>query len=142
MKKRKLETEIQFDFTLLGLITSMKEYTLAWHINKTLEVELVKEKDIEIEFVSKSNILISNYLHHSMHCYYRILRNKSINQFDDENAYIVPELRRFDFLLLAKGYEDTVTLDELKKRIGSIPKVQFVQAFAVDKLKSRENLIF
>jgi hypothetical protein len=142
MKRKKLEANIDFNFTIIGIISPLKEYKLAWNINNTLDIQLIKEKDIEIEFLKAQNLLISNYLYETEHSYYRIFKNRSINEFDDKPAYLVPELNRFDYLILAHGFQDTYSMHELKNLISSIPKIQYVQDFPVDTLKSKENLIF
>ncbi len=142
MKRKKLEANIDFNFTVIALISPLKEYKLAWSINHVLDIQLIKKKDIEIKFLSSQNLLISNYLYQTEHSYYRILKNRSINEYDDRPAYLIPELNKFDFLILAQGFEDTLSLNELKSKINNIPKIQYVQAFDVDALKSKENLIF
>ena len=57
-------------------------------------------------------------------------------------AKLIPELKRFDYLILVQGFDDTFDTNDLKSRLSSVPKVQYVQSFLVDDLKSRENLIF
>jgi hypothetical protein len=86
--------------------------------------------------------VISNYFYETEHSYYRILKNKSINEFDEKPAYMMPELNNFDYLILAQGFEDSLTLRKLKDTIAAIPKMQYVQTFDIDALKSKENLIF
>jgi len=142
MKRKKLEADIDFDFTVIGLICPLKEYKLAWYLNTALDIQLIKESDIEIEFLKKQNLLISNYFHQTEHSYFRILKNKSINEFEEKPAYLIPELNKFDFIILAQGFEDSYSLVELKDVIGNIPKIQYVQTFPIDSLKSKENLIF
>ena len=48
MKKRKLEADFTYDFSLLGIITAVKEYKLAWELNRFLEVDFVKSDDIQL----------------------------------------------------------------------------------------------
>jgi hypothetical protein len=142
MRKKKLEADINYDFSVIGMITPMKEYKLAWYINKVLHIQLIKENDIELDFLKSSNILISNYFHETEHSYFRLLKNKSINDSDEKPAYILPELMKFDYLILTQGYEAAITLQEMKKALNQIPKVQYVQVFQIEDLKSKENLIF
>jgi len=142
MKKRKLEAEFDYDFSLFGMITALKEYKLAWLINTSLNVQLDKAKDIEIDFLKSDNLIISNYLFQTEHSYLRLLRNKSMDQFDENSIYLMPELKRFDYFMLVSGFEDSLSNEVLKEKISLIPKVQYVQIFAVDSLKSKENLIF
>lgn len=142
MKKKKLDAEINYDFILLGLISPLKEYKLAWSINQSLKIQLSKQSDIELEFIKAKNLLISNYTYETEHSLLRLLKNKSINEFVDKPSFLVPELKRFDFLIQAFGFEDTFSAQDLKNKVSDVPKVQFVQNFVIDELKSRENLIF
>jgi hypothetical protein len=142
MKKKKLEADISFDFALIGLITTLKEYKLAWHLNAALGIQLAKDRDIEMEFEKTQKIVISNYFHETEHSYIRMLKNKSISVFDEKPAFMIPELNNFDYLILARGFEDRMTLAKLKDTIAAIPKMQYVQIFDTDTLKSKENLIF
>jgi hypothetical protein len=87
MKKKKLEADINFDFTVIGLITTLKEYKLAWHLNAALGIQLAKERDIEMEFVKTQNIVISNYFYETEHSYIRMLKNKSISEFDEKPCF-------------------------------------------------------
>ena len=52
MKPIKLVVEYDFDFEIIGLITSLKGHKLAWMINNALKIELRKEEDINIDFLT------------------------------------------------------------------------------------------
>ena len=142
MKKRKLEAEFDYDFSLLGIISALKEYKLAWLLNNQLDVQLIKAKDIEIDFLNNQNLIISNYIFETDHNNLRLLKNKSMDQFGDHSVYLLPELKRFDYFILKQGFEDTFTNQELKEKLSTILKIQYVQLFSVENLKSKENLIF
>ena len=142
MKKRKLEAEFEYDFSLFGLISALKEYKLAWMINRHLEVQLDKSMDIKIDFLKSQDLLISNYLYETENSSFRLLKNKSMEQFEDNSAFLLPELNRFDYLVITKGFEDTYSRAEIKKKLATIPNIQYVQHFEVENLKSKENLIF
>lgn len=142
MKKRKLEAEFDYNFLLFGVISALKEYKLAWHLNNTFELQLNKANDIAIDFLKSQNLIISNYLYETEHSTFRLLKNKSADVFEDNLAFLIPELKRFDYLILIQGFDDTFNTGDIKKLLSSIPKVQYVQNFQIDDLKSRENLIF
>ena len=142
MKKRKLEAEINYDFSLFGIISPLKEYKLAWLLNSQLDIHLDKVKDIEMDFLKSQNLIISNFLYETEHSSIRLLKNKSMDQFADNSAYLLPELNRFDYLIILSGFNSTFTTKGLKQKLLGIPQVQYVQSFPVDSLKSKENLIF
>lgn len=142
MKKRKLEAEFDYDFSLFGIISAIKGYKLAWLLNSKLDLQLDKSEDIEIEFLKSQNLIISNYLYKTEHCSFRLLKNKSVDQLVENSAFLVPEMNRFDYLIILNGFEDAFSNQALKEKISTIPGIQFVQLFSVESLKSKENLIF
>jgi len=142
MKKLKLENDVQYDFTLVGITCTLKEYRLAWKLNKLLEIQLNKEKDIEIEFLKNQNLIISNYLHETENSQIRLLKNKSTDDFTIQSAYLLPELKEFDYFIIIRGFEDTISIDVLKSRIATIVEVHYTKEFVIENLKSKENLIF
>ncbi len=142
MKKLKLENEIQYDFSLVGITCTLKEYRLAWKLNNLLDIQLNKEKDIEIEFLKTQNLVICNYLHETENSQIRLLKNKSTNDFSVQSAYLLPELKEFDYFLMIRGFEDTFSMEVLRNRIATIAEVHYSKEFAIENLKSKENLIF
>jgi hypothetical protein len=141
MKKSKLIADFEYDFALWGIISSLKEYKLAWHINKSFGIRLVKDDDINLEFISKDDLIISNYTYLSEYSEFRLLKNKSI-EGTGKNAYILPELEKFDYLILIKGEDPFFEDGTFKKNIMDIPNIQYLQKFEPTSIKSRENLIF
>ncbi len=115
MKKRKLEAEFDYDFSLVGIISAQKEYKLAWLFNRQLDLQLSKAKDIEIEFLKRPKLIISNYLFETEHCSFRLMKNKSMDEFSDNSAYLLPELKRFDYFVIFQGFEDTISNRDLKE---------------------------
>lgn len=142
MKKRKLEAVFDYDFSLCGVISTLREYKLAWMINRKLDLQLTKSKDIEIEFLKRPNLIISNYLYETDHCCFRLLKNRSVDPFNENLAFLIPELKRFDYLLILQGFEDTFANQDLKEKMASLPGIQYLQFFEIENLKSKENLIF
>ena len=95
-----------------------------------------KSKDIEIEFLKSPNLIISNYLYETDHCCFRLLKNKSMDPFNDNLAFLLPELKRFDYLLILQGFEDTFTNQDLKTKMATFSGIQFMQFFEIENLKS------
>ncbi len=142
MKKQKLEAEIDYDFSLLAIISANRDYKFAWLINRLIDIQLNKSSDIEFDFLKSQNLIISNYTYETENSSIQLLKNKSVDSVGGNAAYLMPELNRFDYLMLVRGFEDTFSIEELKAKLSGISNVQFVQIFPVENLKSRENLIF
>ncbi len=142
MKKQKLEAEIDYDFSLLGIISANRDYKLAWLINNLMGIQLDKSTDIEFNFLKSQDLVISNYSYATENSSIQLLKNKSVDAADGNAAFLIPELKRFDYLILVRGFEDTFSIQGLKTKLLGIPNVQYAQVFPVESLKSKENLIF
>jgi hypothetical protein len=142
MAKNKLIVEYEYDFSLYGIISISKDYRLAWLINKYMDLHLRREEDIKISFLNDENLVISNYLYETEHAQLRMLKNKSEDRKSDKMSYLIPELNKFDYLIMKNGRIGDLSDQELLREIQKIKEVQYIVALDIDKLKSKENLIF
>ena len=140
MKKTKLLIDYEFDFTLLAVLSNVREYNLAWNINKHLHIRLVKESDLHFNFLSQQNLIVSNYKFATEHTTFRLLKNKSVQ--DGSNAFLIPELRGFDYLIMIQGVGDFFEGTNVEQALKEIPVIQYISKVNINQLKSKENLIF
>ncbi|MFC3880734.1 IPExxxVDY family protein [Algoriphagus namhaensis] len=140
MKKTKLLVEHSYDFDLLGLVSPVKDYKLAWGINESLGIKLIMESDLEIEFVSSTNLKISQYFLSLPFGFIQLLKNKSLNSAD-QVAYLIPELKNVDFFLVIQDETGQASADAFIQQIAKIPYIQTVMKLDVNKIKSKENLL-
>lgn len=142
MAKSKLIIEYEYDFILYGIISLSKDYRLAWLINKHMGLHLRKEEDIKMSFLNDENLVISNYLHETEHAQLRILKNKSEERKSNKMSYLIPELNKFDYLIMKNGRIGDLSDQEFFREIQKIKEVQYIVELDIEKLKSKENLIF
>ena len=142
MKKNTLDISYTFDFDLFGLSTSVREYRLAWEINKCCGINLCKEEDVVFELKSGKKVFISNYLHATEHQTLRMLKNKPVEGQASGFQYLVPELKQFDYLLLLEGEGDSLEESQLLAILNNLSVIQYFTKLDADKLKSKDNLIF
>jgi hypothetical protein len=142
MGKSGLTPDHLFNFMLYGISSYAKEYKLAWYINTELGIDMVKQEDIEMQFVNGRVLSVSNFLFETENRSFKLLRNKSVSEQGGKVEFLLPELKKFDYLILVQGFEDTYSDDDLKKLLAPLKPIQFVQKFDPLSLKSKENLIF
>ncbi|MBS1681168.1 MAG: IPExxxVDY family protein [Bacteroidetes bacterium] len=140
MKKKRLDVEFTLDFDLYGITAVLKPYKLAWEINRCLHIQLVKTDDYE---VVQKNQSVNHYFHYTQsttHSLVKLFRNKPAEENEERNL-LLPEMPRFDFILLTRGdsYSDSNRLQELLRNIPSVEWAAFIPLAA---LKSKEHLIF
>jgi len=138
MTRRKLKIDPEFDFLLIGLVTPLQDYRLAWWINKTLHKALARVEDVTInqaEGLQQTNFSRFDYPEALTHSYWHLLRNR------EGSAYLVPELRELDFLLLVRGEYYRPRVTSICATLRKIDAVQAVAQAEVQPLRSRNNLI-
>jgi hypothetical protein len=140
MKKAKLLIEPTFEFELLGLVSPVKDYKMAWLINKILGLNLIRSEEIFIEFLNMPNLEISQYFLSLPHGFIQLLKNKSLNS-SQQLAYLVPELKNMDYFLLVQDETEQIDLSHCAALLTENSIIQSAVRIDVTKLKSKENLL-
>ena len=142
MKKNKLDGGYSIDFELFGLVCNKKEYKLAWHLNNAMDISLVKQDDIKIEYADNTSILISNYLYQTDYLMIELLQNKLVGSGSIVKQLLMPELKQFDYLLKFKDETDELTSENVNAIIKEIPIIEYAVRLNFETLKSKENLLY
>ena len=140
MKKAKLQIEPTFDFELLGIVSPIREYRMAWLVNQELELNLVKVDDLELEFLNSEKLEIAQYFLSLPHGFIQLLKNKALNS-SQQLAYLVPELKNLDYFLLVQDETEQMDLSNFMEKLSRNPLVQSIVRIDISKLKSKENLL-
>ena len=129
-----------YDFFLSGVVSSSKDYTLAWHINKALDLNLAKEKEIELMFLKDCKIFVSSYIFETETGKLRLLKNRATAFLNSKQPFLVPELKKYDFLLMFHGGLKNNVKEYLPK-LKDVSAIQFVKFIDIPSLPSKENLL-
>jgi len=136
LNRKTLKFEIDLDFELVAITTSLRDYRLCYHINKRLNFNFTKSPDLEI-IQAGMPVYFSLYQFHweASDTDFYFIANKG------SDGYLIPEMRRVDYFIMIRNY---IAGDELEKLVADLNKIQeIVAAVKVDpkKIKSRENLL-
>lgn len=142
MKKNKLDGGYAVDFDLFGLVCNKKEYKLAWYLNQALEISLLKQNDIKIEYANNTSILISNYVYETDFLFIELLQNKLVGSGSIKTKLLMPELKQFDYLLKVRDQTDELSSENVSAIIKDIPVIEYAMRLKFDSLKSKENLLY
>jgi len=140
MRKTKLQVEHHYEFDLLGLMAPLKDYKMAWVINSSLGIRMVKAKDYELEFLNQPDLVISQFILEKEHGFIQLLKNRSFSD-SGQTLYLVPELKIMDYFLLLQDYTYQTNLNLLIEQLSGSKFVQNVVKLDVSKIKSKENLL-
>ena len=139
LNRKFLKFEIDFDFVLIAVTSSLKDYRVCFLINKYLNFNFVKTDDLEVDIYPGSEpVLFSLYRYswETTETDFFFIGNKG------SDGYLVPEIKSADYFLMIRNYIDDNELDTLVSGLNKIPEI--VAAVKIDpkKVKSRENLLF
>lgn len=137
MTKFTLNIEEDYDFSLIGISCHAKDFRLCFELNKLLEIDLTRAKDLEI--ISKNttgNYALFEYIDEDNFLDYYLISNRG------EKGFLIPEHKTIDFLLQLKGATNEEIEEELISKICSLSIVLTAYQIDVDSLKSKQNLIF
>ena len=85
------------DYQLIGVVSSSKEFKIAWIINNSLEVSLSKIDNEIIKLSNGSSISISHLLYRRNKGYIRLINNKII--YNKGKSSLISSLSNFDYII-------------------------------------------
>lgn len=139
LNRKILKFEIDLDFVLIAVTTSLKDYRICYLINKYLNFNFLKTTDLSVEInPGPGPAYFSRYACHweESDTDFYFIANKG------SDGYLIPEMRKTDYFFIIRNYIDGDDLDNMVSSLNRIPEI--VAAVKIDpkKIKSRENLLF
>ncbi len=132
IKKIKFDIKDETDLLVIGITTALKDYKLAFHINKSLNINLKKTKDFCFSTNSKENNYYSLYQYNNTNdpLYINLLENRN------PNGVILPNLKQVDFFMMVRNNIPDETLQNLVRSVKGIKNVivVFMIKPAADKM--------
>jgi len=150
--------EVEEDYLLLAIHSSLEEYKIAYYLNRHLQINFSRARQ-DLDFNHGAvQALYPLYLFKEPAKYrtYYLIRNKfagpvkkvisSGSLFTEEevsskNSYLIPEHKDVDYFLKIDEDIDAPDLEKMINQIASIPNIQTIYEVDHTQLKSRNNLI-
>ncbi len=135
MAKFSLDIEVDYDFKLIAISSNHKTHTVSWVINKALELSL-SLSDTHVLKSNKAEVSFKKYNSSKGGFYFTLLRNKN------QNHRLLPELSTVDYLLKFYDDESPFSDEEIVTKLRKSKEIQAVYSLDVNRLKSKQVLIF
>jgi len=139
-------------FSLIALHSSLDDYALVYAINESLKANFKRhKKDLEIK--QSISFPIFEWKDDINDSYWSLIANNSIkvmyaageDLFVDEPSfakhYLIPEFKEVDFFMKIEQ-DDLDGTYEIVKKLLAMPKILTAYKIDIEKLKSKNNLIF
>ena len=142
--------DLEKDYKLIAIHSNIEPYKLAFEINKKLKIQL-KRSSFDLSFKNKSSIFdLYKHISEVFNTKLYLILNKSTEKkkiegqllFEnfDEQSYLIPELRKAQYLLKIEG--GGFDVDNLLKKLNEIDNVISSYRTEISSIKSKYNLIF
>ena len=141
MKTFILDVEYECDFALFGLVSSTRDYTLAWTLNRALRLRLVRQPELLLNLLSRGRLVFTHYLHATENLTFRLLRNRSIAPSNLKKPFLAPDIKEYDYLLAVSNGSGILADDDLLQQLTALDAVQYACQFDPNSLKYKDNLI-
>ena len=141
MKTFTLDYDYACDFDLFGLVSSTRDYTLAWALNRALRLRFVRQDELLLRLLHHGQLVFSHYHHAHESLTLRLFRNRSLAPSVLKKPFLAPDIKEYDYLLTVCNGSDELAGEALAARLTALPQVQYVCQFDPNTLKYKENLI-
>lgn len=127
-KKTKLCIEPFDDIKIIGINTDMPDYKLAWNLNKELNINLVKYKDISPDKVDSFSFYFYDAGENS-----NVYNLVALSNKDKKWVFFVPQT---DFLFIIRNYIGETDFQRLLNKAKIISDIRY--AYVVDLEKNKK----
>ena len=136
-----LDVELACDFDLFGLVSSARDYSLAWALNHALRLRLRRQPDLPLALVGREQLVFSHYLHATEGLMLRLFRNRALAPSALPKPFLAPDVKEYDYLLAVSNGGEELTGQALVGRLTALDAVQYAAQFDPNTLQYKENLI-
>lgn len=138
MSRLNLESNFDFNISLIGIVSPSKAYHLAWNINKDLGFDFEKTEDWKVGSLEKANRFFISYIfvNSITETEHRIIKNQS------SEGYLIPERKESDYFWLLNKRLQIQDEQWIILELNKLPIITKAFSLEFKTLKSKENLIF
>lgn len=128
----------EFDFILIGMASSYRDFRVCREVNKALSITLVRSDDYTITDAKRGQELAFPFFSYQSDAedQYCIIGNRS------ELGILIPERKQIDFFLVVKPGATPINVHDLTTELKNSKLIQAVFAIDVHELRSKQNLLF
>jgi len=139
MADKKLISELDTDYSLAGIATSLKEYQLCYWLNQLLACDFKKLEPLTFEPRDRSRkIQFSVFRAEQAETRntFTVFTNKNMGEF------LLPEVSNFDYIVQIAGKFKEESMKQLLEGMKQVGEVVLSAEIPLKKIKSKERLIY
>ncbi len=133
--------EYECDYSLFGVICSLKDYQIAYYMGRFFDVRFESQESINVLYKKGVSVDYTNYTAVSNSSCFRLIKNKAVNHLK-KSKFIVPEYVEFDYLLQIDGEIHEWSTDMVVEELKEVNHFSLVKKIDLDQIELKENLIY
>lgn len=136
--KHRLDIAEGYEFEAIGLSCHLRDFKLAWLINKHFKWDLVRET-LSVKPSQKAEPhrhTSFRFKNEDNHLNFLLIANRG------QEGLLIKKLSQFDYFLLAEGYIDMFDKSECMHQLRSIPEIQLTQSLESSFFEKIQYQIF
>ena len=123
------------DCKLIGLVSTSKEFKIAWIINNSLDVSLIKADNEIINLSNGSSLSISHLIYKRNKGFIRLINN--IIMFNKGKSSLISSLSNFDYIVqFSSNFFEFETFNIINK-LKSYNDIQFANFIDYNSIKEK-----
>lgn len=129
----------EYDFLLVGIVTSENDYRLSWLLNSELGTGLVKTDNLRVystRLQSEQEFTHFTYYDEKSLLDYHLIGNKA------ERGHLLEDMKNVDYVLKISGMVETGYMSQLISRIKKLEGISTAFRISPAEHKNTDKLIF
>ena len=139
MADKKIKNELDTDYHLVGIASSLKEYKLCHYLNELLGCDFRKLEPLSFEPKDRTRKIQFSVFKagddEDMNTFV-VFTNKNLGEF------LLPEVNNFDYIIQVTGKYPAEEIKTLAEKIKQFPDVMMSAEIPLKRIKSKERLVY
>ena len=142
MIKNDFNDVYDINYDLFGIVSNIKEYKLAWILNKIFSIDLIKFDDLIINKYNQKTFQVSNYFYETDEFIIRLLKNKLLNIENENNEkFLINKLSKFDYLFQVYNSSNEFNKRDIINKLNTESSIQFANFVDINLIKEKDLLL-
>ena len=142
MIKNEFNDVYDINYDLFGIVSNIKEYKLAWILNKIFSIDLIKFDDLIITKYNQKTFQVSNYFYETDEFIIRVLKNRLLNRENDNNEkFLINKLSKFDYLFQVYNSSNEFNKRDIINKLNTESSIQFANFVDINLIKEKDLLL-
>lgn len=142
MIKNSFDDVYDINYDLFGIVSNIKEYKLAWILNKIFSIDLIKFDDLIITKYNQKTFQVSNYFYETDEFIIRLLKNKLLNIENENNEkFLINKLSKFDYLFQVYNSSNEFNKRDIINKLNTESSIQFANFVDINLIKEKDLLL-